>query len=145
MKSPAQHDVERFMQTSLSKLSLPDECLVVTLIYVERLMKEGSMKLSRFNWRPVVYTALLLSSKTWEDLNCYNVDFHIAYPHYSLHSICQMEHLFTEMINWKLYISPELYSQYYYTLKDEQLAESDLPPPSPPTAFKRRDFSAPEE
>jgi hypothetical protein len=108
------------------------------LIYVERLMKEGQMKLSGLNWRPVVYTAMLLSSKCWEDINSYNVDFSKAYKHYSLQAINKMESLFTDMIGWKLYISPELYSQYYFTLKDAGLPDVIQPPGSPLNTLRHK-------
>jgi hypothetical protein len=42
------------------------------LIYLDKITCDSQLRLSNENWRPVVYTALLLASKVWEDVNSSN-------------------------------------------------------------------------
>mmetsp|Transcript_28719 Transcript_28719/g.51104 ORF Transcript_28719/g.51104 Transcript_28719/m.51104 type:complete len:112 (+) Transcript_28719:482-817(+) len=88
------------------------------LIYVDRLMLMGEIVLRTTNWRPVLYTALLLATKIWEDLGCQNADFTTFYPLISLAALNRLEVLFTDSVDWRLFIDPETYVKYYYSLKE---------------------------
>lgn len=43
-------------------------CLIVCLIYVERLMENGNVPLVASTWRPCILCGLLLASKVWQDI-----------------------------------------------------------------------------
>ena len=100
------------------KLELPPECLVIMMIYVERAQKTATFHLSAWNWRPLAYTALMLTTKIWDDLYPFNFEFSDAYRPYSIKAINEMEIRFLEIIDWKMYIDPDLYSRYYWALKN---------------------------
>lgn len=118
MHQPNRQEIVAFMRPFFSKLQLETECSVVMLIYVDRLINEGKTMLRTSNWRPVLYTALLMATKVWEDLGCQNSDFTMLYPLISLSALNHLEVLFTDSVDWHFFIDPETYVKYYYSLKE---------------------------
>lgn len=49
----------------------------MSLVYVERLVKSSSGKLrpNVENWRSILFSCMVLSSKVWDDLSMWNADF----------------------------------------------------------------------
>lgn len=47
-------------------------------------MLTGNIEVRFCNWKPVVFTAILLASKFWEDINFWNIDYEEALSYYSL-------------------------------------------------------------
>ena len=70
------------------------------MVYIDRFLKKLNMHLSGSNWRPITYSALMMASKQWEDLNPLNSDFMYAQKMYSLNAINYLEKLFLELIDW---------------------------------------------
>ena len=48
-------------------MSLSTEVILMSFIFIEKLLKKGKVQLLTINWRPIVYTAMLLATKYWED------------------------------------------------------------------------------
>ena len=86
--------VESFISQILGALKIPLECLVIMMIYLERLQKTQGFHLSGANWRPIAFTALLLSSKIWDDNHPFNIEFSLAYRAYTPKTILRMEMAF---------------------------------------------------
>jgi len=56
------------------------EVVVICLIYVERLIIKDEYKLTSLNWRKVVFLALILASKIWDDESFETDSFSKAFP-----------------------------------------------------------------
>lgn len=67
--------VERFMKSVIDKMQLATECIVISLIYIEKLMATSKIEIRSVNWKPLIFTSILLASKFWEDINFWNVDY----------------------------------------------------------------------
>ena len=48
---------------------------MISLIYIEKLMATSKIEIRNVNWKPLIFTAILLASKFWEDINFWNVDY----------------------------------------------------------------------
>jgi len=48
---------------------------VISLIYIEKLMATSKIEIRNINWKPLLFTSILLASKFWEDINFWNVDY----------------------------------------------------------------------
>mgnify|MGYP001605388028 CR=1 FL=1 len=57
------------------RMKLTNEVCLLSLIFIERLMKKGRVQLLSFNWKPILFTAILVAAKFWEDLVFWNIDF----------------------------------------------------------------------
>lgn len=65
-----------------------------------------------------MFTAILLASKFWEDINFWNVDYVEALQLYSLKSINRLESEFLSLCNYNLFVSAELYTKYYVAVRE---------------------------
>ena len=70
------------------------------------------------NWKPLMFTGILLASKFWEDINFWNVDYVDALGLYPLKSINRMESEFVSLCNYNLFVSADLYTQYYVAVRE---------------------------
>lgn len=67
-KPAAEGDLILFMRKILDKMQLATECIIISLIYLEKMMINGGLEIRYCNWRPLIFTAILLASKFWEDI-----------------------------------------------------------------------------
>ena len=88
------------------------ECIVICLIYLELVMLKGKIEIRDFNWKPLVFTSVLLASKFWEDIIWHNVDFVEYLEIYNLKSINRLESEFLSLCDYNIYVSAEKYEQY---------------------------------
>jgi hypothetical protein len=93
----------------VDQMQLATECIVISLIYLEKLMREARIEIRYINWRPLVFTSILLASKFWEDINFWNIDYVERLNLYPLKSINRMESEFISLCDYNIYVSAELY------------------------------------
>ena len=72
---PTQQEVISYMKFVIDRMQLMNECIVIALIYIETLMTTSKIEIRYVNWRPLLFTAILLASKFWEDISFWNVDY----------------------------------------------------------------------
>lgn len=87
----------KFIKRIFVDLQLAIECILIMLVYVERLMTQGGVEVRSMNWKPIVFMGILLASKFWEDLNFWNVDFLGVGQKYTLEGINQLESIFLSL------------------------------------------------
>lgn len=128
-KPPTIDDISHFIRRFYVKAMLSSECIIICLIYVERLMATTmNVLLCYENWRPVVLTALLLASKVWEDIPSWTVEFAKIAPEYSVRGINSMERSFCKAIGFRFHISGSDYARYYFALRTVPPNERDVAP-----------------
>lgn len=107
-----EEDIVKFMRLVISKMTLASECIVISLIYLEKLMHTSKIEIRYINWEPLLFTAILLASKFWEDVNYWNIDYEEHLGLYPLKSINRMESEFLSLCDYNMYVSAELYANY---------------------------------
>jgi len=117
---PSVRDVWSLLRRLFEQARLNAECVIIALIYVERLMETRSLALTPRNWLPVVCMALLSASKVQDDNATFNAEFAAILPIFPLASLNAMERVFLSTISYELYISAETYAQYYFGLRNVQ-------------------------
>ena len=98
------------------RCQLSAECSVVCLI-CRKIDETAGIDLLSNNWRPIMLCGLLLASKVWQDLNCWNVEVASVLPDFSLKSINQLERAFLKYLRYSLFISGSVYAKYYFALR----------------------------
>jgi hypothetical protein len=101
----------------MDQMQLATECTVISLIYLEMVMKLGRIEIRNINWKPLVFTAILLASKFWEDINFWNIDYVERLDLYPLKSINRMESEFLSLCDYNIYVSAEHYVEYQTRIK----------------------------
>lgn len=59
------------------------------------------MTISASNWRHILFGAMVLASKVWDDLSMINVDFSVVCPMFTIHQINDMEIKWLEFLDWE--------------------------------------------
>jgi hypothetical protein len=112
------------MRLIISKMTLASECIVISLIYLEKLMFTSKIEIRFINWEPLLFTAILLASKFWEDLNYWNIDYEEQLNLYPLKSINRMESEFLSLCDYNMYVSAQLYEEY--SMKVSHISQREL-------------------
>lgn len=107
---PSAEDVSKFMQLIIDRMQLATECIVISLIYIEKLMTTSAVEIRNCNWRPLIFTAVLLASKFWEDISFWNEDFENELELYPLKAINLMESSFVSLCDYNIYVSANKYN-----------------------------------
>lgn len=93
------------------------QAVVICLIYIERLIIKEEYQVTSSSWRVLVFIALVLANKIWDDESFENENFSKAFPQYSTSDINQLESVFLKVIEYELYIKSSDYAKYYYILR----------------------------
>ena len=114
---PSLSHIIKFVTQIFNKLHLNVESSIVSLIYTERLMDKLHISLTSRNWRPIVIAGILTSTKVWDDLSAWNVEFSNLLPMLSLQAINKLEGIYLTALDYDLYISSSEYAKYYFALR----------------------------
>jgi len=114
---PTQQDIYNFGKNFIILCRMEKEVSVICLIYLERLILSTSLYLTSLNWKKLLVTALILSSKVWDDESFENSNVAQVFTLYSLAEINQMERIFLSFINYEVQVSAREYAKYYFVLR----------------------------
>jgi len=114
---PSFSDISQFLTKIFDSCEIPAECGVTAVTYVDRLFHSTGVRFNINNWRPIVFTAIHLASKVWEDVNVWNADYIDSFPELEIKTINQLEREFLKMIGFNLDISASVYAEYYFKLR----------------------------
>ena len=65
------------------------------------------------NWKGVVYIAMILAVKQIEDRNIWNIDIVHNLNIFDLKHTNKLEHLFLNLLDFKMYVKPKLFEEYF--------------------------------
>jgi len=114
---PTVKDIRGFLELIFSKVRLNVQCAIVCLLYCERLMRLKNIAITKRNWRPILLVCLLASSKMWDDLSSWNVEFSQLFPCFGTEEINYLEKMFLHEMSYDLFVSGSMYAKYYYALR----------------------------
>ena len=60
-------EITSMIRYIFSELYLALECILISLIYLEKLISKTKVELRASNWRPLLLTSIILATKYWED------------------------------------------------------------------------------
>ncbi|KAJ5080797.1 cyclin y isoform a [Anaeramoeba ignava] len=116
-KNPNLKELRTFIENIQSSAELPSEVLIISLIYIERLIKKTGIKLNKFNWRKIVLSSLLLSLKVWDDFSVWNIDWIEMFPEISIQEMNELEKKFLEFISYQVLVSGNTYAKYFFEIE----------------------------
>ena len=73
--NPEHRQIYKFIRTLFNAAQLTAECAIVTLVYIERLIKYAEVDISPGSWKRITLMSILLASKVWDDQAVWNVDY----------------------------------------------------------------------
>ncbi|CAM9280364.1 unnamed protein product [Pylaiella littoralis] len=116
---PPLRDITAFYRNLYHRTCLKFDSIVLSLIYVERLMKEtkGALRPQPWNWKSLIMSALVLSSKVWDDHSMWNRDFSEVSPSFSLGRLNQLEVAVLGVLRFNVKVLSSEYAKYYFHLR----------------------------
>jgi len=114
---PAEETIYHTIRSVYECARFPSECLIVSLVYMERLIAFSHVPILVTSWRPILLAGLILAQKVWDDRSLHNVDFSTFCPMFTLKEINHLEKKFLELIDYDVSISSSLYASYYFQLR----------------------------
>jgi len=137
---PTLEDIVSFFRFVFYKAQMETDCIIMSLIYVERLMREtnGGVRPTHNNWRSIIFSCMVMASKVWDDLSMWNADFSQACPKgvkFTLPRINELELTVLGCLKYDVKVKASEYAKYYFFLRSmvirSGLAGKDLTNVSP--------------
>eukprot|EP00980_Cylindrotheca_fusiformis_P011082 scaffold2551_cov113-Cylindrotheca_fusiformis.AAC.21 len=121
-KTPSLDEVTKFYRDIFLKAQMESDTLIMSLIYVERLIKvtKGALRPRPSNWRSLIFSCMILSSKVWDDLSMWNVDFSQSCPKgvsFPLQRINELELNILKALGFQVKVPASEYAKYYFLLR----------------------------
>ncbi|EQC29421.1 hypothetical protein SDRG_12884 [Saprolegnia diclina VS20] len=118
---PSIDDIVSFMHQVHTKAQMESECIIMGLIYVERLLQATmgkGLQIHAGNWHAILFSSMVMASKVWDDLSMCNADFskicHVTFP---LRRINTLELLYLAAVEYNVRVSAASYAKYYFHLR----------------------------
>mmetsp|Transcript_20724 Transcript_20724/g.43737 ORF Transcript_20724/g.43737 Transcript_20724/m.43737 type:complete len:381 (+) Transcript_20724:280-1422(+) len=113
---PSEEDI-RFAIYEIHKIShFSPGCLVVAMIYLERLRRSVGAELLGSTWQLLLLTAIIVAQKMWEDRPISRIDFTPLSPSLKPHQLGLIEREFLRMLDYHFTISAGVYTEWYFKL-----------------------------
>jgi len=132
---PTLEAVTDFYRSIFVRSQMEIECIIISLIYVERLIKKtkGALRPQSDNWRSILFSCMVLASKVWDDLSMWNCDFSKIGPcgmTFSLQRTNELEIALLSALQYRVKVGASEYAKYYFLLRGmlcrSGLASDDL-------------------
>jgi hypothetical protein len=116
--------IEAFYQEFYRRSQMEHDTIIMSLIYVERLIKEtnGALAPTLENWRSILFSCMILASKVWDDLSMWNIDFSnvsaaTGLSSFSLQRINQLELALLTSLSFSVKVPASEYAKYYFLIR----------------------------
>ena len=92
-------------------LNVNNSTLILSLIYIDRICKEKGIKLRKNNIHRILFTSIVISIKYNEDTFFKN-SFYAKVGGISVKELTKLENAFLKLIEFKLFVSDDLFQKY---------------------------------
>ncbi|KAL7568497.1 hypothetical protein ACA910_012204 [Epithemia clementina (nom. ined.)] len=121
---PSMEDIFTFYVEYFERSQMEHDTIIMSLIYVERLLKEtnGTLAPNPENWRSLLFSCMILASKVWDDLSMWNVDFSnvsvaTGIAPFSLARINELELGVLTSLGFDVRVPASEYAKYYFLIR----------------------------
>ena len=96
--------------------SIEDSTLIISLIYIDRICKNKGIILTKYNIHRILFSAIYTAMKFNEDI-FYKNSFYAKIGGISIKELINLENAFTKLIDFKFFVSEEIFQTYSRYLK----------------------------
>jgi len=110
--------VYKFIRDIFLSWRVSIEIVVVAVLYIDRFTEATKIKMHRDNWRLIVFVAMMIAAKVWEEDVMWNAEMLNCFPErwLLLRDVNEMEIEFLRHIKYNLSLSQSIYAWYYFEL-----------------------------
>jgi len=91
-------------------------CLVVALIYIERLRRGAGAQMLASTWQPTLLMAIIVAQKVWEDKPHMMVDYTQLCQALTLQQLNSLERHFLKLLDYNVGVKAAIYTDWYFRL-----------------------------
>ena len=113
---PTEEDIRNCIADLHALARFTPGCLVVALIYMERLRRGTGALLLASTWQPIVLISIIVAQKVWEDRAHLNVDFTQLCPNLTIQQLNSIERNFLRLIDYNVGVKATIYTEWYFHL-----------------------------
>ncbi|KAG8463650.1 hypothetical protein KFE25_003923 [Diacronema lutheri] len=113
---PSSDAVRSFLAQLHDQLDIDVSILIVTLIFVERVLELNAWPLLPDTWRRMLLAGLLAAAKVLFDELVWNVDMTEAFPDWNLADINELELHFCDRMGYSFHVRSSTYANFYFSL-----------------------------
>ena len=113
---PEFDDIFNYIKYVTFKSKMEAEIPIISLIYIEKLLRTCGVMVNVHNWRRIVLITLCIGSKIWDDDSLENVHFPKVMSDISLKEVSQLEQVFLNLIEYDVIIKGNEYAKYYFIM-----------------------------
>jgi len=119
---PSLEEITDFYRFVFNKAQMESDCIIVSLIYVERLLRDtnGGVWPNPKNWRSLLFSCMVMASKVWDDLSMWNKDFSHVCPtglKFPLKRINELELALLTCLKFDVKVLASVYAKYYFLMR----------------------------
>ena len=103
--------IEDYLLRIQTYTNMEKSTLIISLIFIDRLCHIADVTLTYFNIHRILFTAVLISIKYNED-SFYENNYYADIAGVKLKELKLLEYTFISMVDFKLYVSNEIYEKY---------------------------------
>jgi len=123
--------IHQYLERIHKYASCSNECFILALIYIDRLIQRNNFLLTELNVHRVVITAILLGAKFFDDAY-YNNAYYAKVGGVLVAEMNGLEVDFLFRINFSLHVTPELFKKYReellsHSTTNEEVQQSTMP------------------
>ena len=113
IRAPDHKEVYKFVRTLFVQAQLASEVVMVTLIYLERLLTYAEFGFCATNWKRLTLGAIMLASKVWDDQAVWNVDFCMII-NANVDDLNTLERSFLEILQFNVNVPGSVYAKVWF-------------------------------
>jgi len=115
---PAEEDISECIIRMHSLMKFSPGCLVVSMIYIERLRRAVGAELLASTWQPTLLVATIVAQKMWEDRLAAVLPYDLSSmcPELTADRLRRLEVDFLNLIDYNITISASVYTTWYFRL-----------------------------
>ncbi|CAD8070785.1 unnamed protein product [Paramecium primaurelia] len=110
--------IQNYCKNIMTTTKMEREVAIISMIYINRLLDHNQgLEINCLNWQKILFTALVMASKIWDDESFENNNFAKVLPQFSTIQINEMEKVFLKLIEYHLYVNSGDYARQYFLLR----------------------------
>jgi len=127
---PELENIICLVQDIVDKSHIANEALIMSIIYIERIIRNCNLIVFPSYWRRLVLGVIILALKVWEERVVLNSEFLVPFPRSSSKDLLALERKILSLLQYQVLVKSSEHTRIYFELRgtDAQLLFKDLKP-----------------